>query len=76
MSSHHNTTLNFSHSHHNYKNSMSNVAREIKIGELRLRYVQLIRDAHSSLGDNDANILIKESEDIWQKPINPKSVEN
>ena len=54
---------------------MSNVDREIKMGELRLRYVQLMRDAHSSLGNKDANILIKESEAIWDKLCNPKSVE-
>ena len=55
---------------------MSNVDREIKRGELRLRYVQLIRDAYSSLGDKDANILIKESQAIWDNLSNKKSIEN
>ena len=55
---------------------MSNVAREIKIGELRLRYVQLMRDAHSFLGNKDANNLIKESEALWDKLSNPKSTEH
>ena len=45
------------------------------MGELRLRYVQLMRDAHSSLVYKDANILIKESEAIWDKLNNPKIVE-
>ena len=76
MSSHHNTTLNFSHSPYKHKDSVSNIDREIKMGELRLRYVQLMRDTHMSLGDKDANILIKESEVIWNSLSNPKSVEN
>ena len=74
MNSHHNTTLNFSHAPYKNKEKKNNVDREIKMGELRLRYVQLMRDAHSSLGDKDANILIKESEAIWDKLNNPKSV--
>ena len=76
MSSHHNKTLNFSHAPYKNKNSIKNVDREIKMGELRLRYVQFMRDAHSSLGHQDANILIKESEAIWGKLNNPKSIEN
>ena len=55
---------------------MRKIDREIKMGELRLRYVQLLRDAHSTLGNNDATILIKESEAIWEKLSNPKSLEN
>ena len=35
--------------------------REIKMGELRLRYVRLMRDFHTSLGEGDASDLIKES---------------
>ena len=76
MSSHHNTKLNFSHSPYKHKKGFSNVDREIKMGELRLRYVQLLRDANLCLGYQDANILIKESEAIWYKLSNPKSVEN
>ena len=76
MSIHHSTTLNFSHSPYKNKDGKSNVDREIKMAELRLRYVQLMRDAHSSLGDNDANILIKDSKAIWDKLSNQKNVEN
>ena len=71
MSSHHNTTLNFSHSPYKNKDRINNIDRELKMGELRLRYVKLMRDAHSSLGDKDANILIKESKAIWDKLSNP-----
>lgn len=46
------------------------------MGELRLRYVQLMRDAHLSLGDKDANILIKESEAIWNSLRNGDIIEN
>ena len=76
MNSHHNTTLNFSHAHDKNKEKKNNVDRETKMGELRLRYVQLMRDAHSSLGDKNANILIKESEAIWHKLNNPKIKEH
>ena len=67
MNSHHNTTINFAHPITITKTSMSNVDREIKMGELRLRYVQLMRDTHSCLGNKEANILIKKSEAIWDK---------
>ena len=43
------------------------------MGELRLRYVQLLRNAHSFLGSKDAEILIKEAEIIWEKICYPKS---
>ena len=39
------------------------------MGELRLRYIQLIRDVHKTLGKQDAIEFIKESEDIWEKLI-------
>ena len=45
------------------------------MGELRLKYVQLMRDAHSFLGEKDANILIKESKNIWDKLRNTKGLE-
>ena len=45
------------------------------MGELRLRYVQLMGDAHSTLGVEDANILIKKSKDIWDKLSHSKSLE-
>tara|TARA_B100000945_G_scaffold300441_1_gene282253 strand:+ start:637 stop:867 length:231 start_codon:yes stop_codon:yes gene_type:complete len=76
MSSHYITSQNFSHAHYKNKDGMFNIDRELKMGELRLRYVQLMRDAQMSLGDQDANILIKESEAIWYKLRNSKSVEN
>ena len=37
------------------------------MGELRLRYIQLMRDVHKILGKEDAIELIKESEGIWEK---------
>ena len=65
--SHHNATLNFSHSPYKNKASLSELDREIEMGELRLRYIQLMRDAHKTLGREDAIELIKESESIWEK---------
>ena len=76
MSSHHNTTLNFSHAPYKYKDVKSNEDREIKMAEIRLRYVQLFRDAYSSPGEKDANILIKKSEALWEKLSNQKSLGN
>ena len=72
MRIYHNRKLNFSNSTYNKKATLNNVDREIRMGELRLKYVQLMRDVHSFLGDEDANILIKESKDIWNKLINSK----
>ncbi len=45
------------------------------MGELRLRYVELMRDANSCLGNEDAKTIIKESEVIWEKLSNLKSIE-
>ena len=45
------------------------------MGEFRLRYVQLMRDAHSYLGDKVASDLFKESDAIWDKHSKPKSLE-
>ena len=67
--SHHNATLNFSHAPYKNKTSLSELDREIQMGELRLRYIQLMRDAHKTLGKEDAIDLIKESEGIWGKLI-------
>ena len=75
MRIHHNRKLNFSNSTYKKKATLNHVDREIRIGELRLKYVQLMRDAHSILGDEDANILIKESKDIWDKLSNSKGLE-
>ncbi len=43
--------------------------------ELRLGCVQFMRDAHSSLGDEDAKILINDSNTIWEKHSNSNRVE-
>ena len=67
MSSHHNTTLNFSHSPYKNKSSTNDINLEIKMGEFRLRYVQLMRDIHTTLSDDDAEVLINESLSIWEK---------
>ena len=65
--SHHNATFNFSHAPYKNKSSLSELDREIEMGELRLRYIQLMRDVHKTLGKEDAIELIKESEGIWEK---------
>ena len=75
MRSHHNSKLNLSNIPYKKKSELNNVDREIRMGEIRLKYVQLMRDAHSFLGDEDANILIKESKDIWDKLSNSKGLD-
>ena len=65
--SNHNTTLNFSHSPYKNQTSLSELDREIEMGQLRLRYIQLMRDVYKTLGKEDAIDLIKESEGIWEK---------
>ena len=75
MRSHHNSKLNFSHVPYKKKSALNNVDREIRMGEIRLKYVQLMRDAYSLLGDEDATILIKESKDIWDKLSNSEGLE-
>ena len=67
MSSQQNLTENFSTSNYKNKVSLNEIDREIKIGELRLRYVKLMRDFHNTLSDEDATDLIKESMNIWEK---------
>ena len=67
MSTKHNTTLNFSHAPYMRKTISSDLDREIKMGELRLRYVQLMRDFHTFLGEEQATDLINESVAIWEK---------
>ena len=37
------------------------------MGELRLRCVKLLRDFHTTHGEEDATDLIKESMAIWEK---------
>ena len=69
----HNASLDFSHSP--YKHSVAPSEKslhEIKMQlmnkqELRLRYIQLMKDAQKILGREEAIDLIKESEVIWQK---------
>ncbi len=75
MRSHHNSKLNFSNAPYKKKSPLNNVDGEIRIGEHRLKYVKLMRDAQSILGDKDANILIKKSKDIWDKLSNSKGSE-
>ena len=75
MRSHPNSKLNFSHAPHKKKSALNNVDQEIRMGEIRHKYVQLMRDAHSFLGDEDANILIKESKDICDKLSSSKGLE-
>lgn len=75
MRSHHNIKSNFSNEPYKKKSPLNNVDREIRMGEIRLKYVQLMRDATSFLGYEDANILIKESKDIWDKLSNSKGLE-
>ena len=67
MSTNHNTTLNFSHAPYKSKTFLSDLDREIKMGELRLRYVQLMREFHTSPGENKATDLTNESVAIWKK---------
>ena len=74
MSSYHNSKLSFQHTPSKKKVSLSNLDLEIKKGELRLRYVQLLRDAHSSLGDEDGTVLLKETEAIWDNLSNQRSM--
>ena len=64
MSSHHNSTINFTHAPFKKSDSLKDIDREIKMGELRLRYIPPLRDAHMMLGCKNANKLIKESESI------------
>ena len=65
--SYHNTALNFSHAPFKNKASLNELDRKIEMGEFRLRYIKLMRDAHKTLGNEEAIDLIKESEAIWEK---------
>ena len=75
MRTQHNSKLNFSHAPYKNRSPLNSVDREIRMGEIRLKYVQLMRDAHSFLGVEDANILIKESKAIWDKLSNSQGLE-
>ena len=71
--SHHNASLNFSHAPNKHRVALSGKSlHEIQMQlmnkqELRLRYIQLMKDAQMILGREEAIDLIKESEVIWQK---------
>ena len=71
--SHLNASLNFSHAPHKHKVALSEKSLHeiemqlMKKQELRLRYIQLMKDAQKILGREEAIDLIKESEVIWQK---------
>ena len=71
--SYHNASLNFSHKPYKQKVALSEKSlHEIQMQlmnkqELRLRYIQLMKDAQKILGREEAIDLIKESEVIWQK---------
>ena len=71
--SYHNASLNFSHAPYKHKVALSEKSlHEIQMQlmnkqELRLRYIQLMKDAQKILGREEAIDLIKESEVIWQK---------
>ena len=67
--------MNFTHASYGKKSSINKIDREIKMGELRLKYVQLMREVHSTLGDEDAYTLIIESEKIWNKLNDPANDE-
>ena len=70
--SYHNA-LNFSHAPNKHNVALSEKSlHEIQMQlmnkqELRLRYIQLMNDAHKILGRDEAIDLIKESEVIWEK---------
>ena len=59
-------TQNLSASTYNNKVFLNETDRDIKMGELRLRYVKLMRDFHTSNSDEDATDLIKGSMKIWE----------
>ena len=71
--SYHNASLNFSHAPYKHKVALSEKSlHEIQMQlmnkqELRLRYIQLMKDAQKILGREEAIDLIKESEVIWRK---------
>ncbi len=68
-----NDSAHFSHSSNNHNVALSEKSlHEIQMllmnkQELRLRYIQLMKDAQKSLGRQEAINLIKESEVIWEK---------
>ena len=71
--SYHNASLNFSHAPYKHNIAISEKSlHEIQMQlmnkqELRLRYIQLMNDAQKILGRDEAIVLIKESNVIWEK---------
>ena len=71
--SHHNASLHFSQASNKHNVALSEKSlHEIQMHlmnkqELRLRYIELMKDAQNILGREEAIDLIKESEVIWQK---------
>ena len=71
--SYHNASLNLSHAPNKHNVALSEKSlHEIQMQlmnkqELRLRYIQLMNDAHKILGRDEAIDLIQESEVIWEK---------
>ena len=65
--SHLNDTLNLSHSPYKTMTSLSQLDKNLKIGEFRLRYIKLMRDIQNSLEKDSAIDLIKELEGIWEE---------
>jgi hypothetical protein len=71
--SHHNASLYFPHAPNKHNVALSEKSlHEIQMQlmnkqELRLRYIQLMKDAQKILGRDEAIDLIKESEVIWEK---------
>ena len=65
--SHPNATLNHSHSPYKTMTSLSQLDRELQIGEFRLRYIKLMRDIQKTLEYNTAIDLIKELEGMWEE---------
>ena len=71
--SYHNPSLNFSNAPNKHNVALSEKSlHEIQMQlmnkqELRLRYIQLMKDAQKILGRDEAIDLIKESEVIWEK---------
>ena len=70
--SHHNASLNFSHAPYKHKVALGEKSlHEIQMQlmnkqELRLRYIQLMKDLQKILGREEAIDLIKESDVIWE----------
>ena len=71
--SYHNASLNFSHAPNKHNVALNErFLHEIQMQlmnkqELRLRYIELMKDAQKIFGRDEAIALTKESEVIWEK---------